>query len=93
MTGMCKFLLLITYVHQYMCSAKFQFSILLLLRICISSLEGHDSTVWSIAFEPSGNRLGTNSMSSTYHCNFKNLVSIFSTLYSGGLRMLYIFYF
>lgn len=29
------------------------------LRTCISSLEGHDSTVWSIAFEHSGNRLGT----------------------------------
>ena len=27
-------------------------------RICCGSLEGHDSTVWSISFEATGNRLG-----------------------------------
>ena len=27
-------------------------------RVCCGSLEGHESTVWSISFEPTGNRLG-----------------------------------
>ena len=32
--------------------------IIVTFRTCICSLEGHESTVWSIAFEPSGKRLG-----------------------------------